>query len=112
MRSDADPENNAHELLRREVAGIVAMLADGELTASHPFDLAASDALAANIDHGDTAQLLFDVTAARSPAYRVSIEQLSGPFTRTVLDTTVPSQRLLASLLDGLLDELEQRHSF
>lgn len=108
MRSDADPENTAQERLRREVAELVAMLADGELTASHPFDLSTSNALAANIDDGATAETLFQVTAARTPAYRVSIEQMSGPFTRSVISTTVGSQRLLIALLGTLLDELEQ----
>ena len=108
MRSDADPEN-AHERLRKEVAEIIAAFSDGELTVGYPFDLATSSALAANIDQGTTAELLFDTTASRTPSYRVSVEQISGPFTRSVLDTTVASEALLITLLDSLLNEFELR---
>ena len=92
----------------------VADLAQGELTFPPPFDLASAVALRDNTDAGDLALKLFAATAARDCGYQVTISALtpegSEPMRREIINTTVASTALLAALLDGLLDELHDRH--
>lgn len=91
----------------------VAAVADGELTFPPPFDLSTSAALASNIDRGWLAQKLADVTASRDCGYEVSITALTpgvpDPMRREIINTTVSSTRLLFTLLESLMDELEAR---
>ncbi len=99
--------------LAADFAAAVSSLAEGGLTFDQPFDLPSSAALAANIDSGDGAQHLFDVTAARDCQYEVHIsarlKDHPDVSAREVLNTSVPSTRLLISLLEDLIDELHAR---
>lgn len=105
MRSGESTDHGEHDL-HQQFRKIMAALADGELTFRWPFDLATSAALAANIDHGQLAQDLFDVTAQRDTAYRVSIHAVAPDVPdREVINTTVPSTAMLMHLLDGLIAE-------
>lgn len=77
-----------------------------------PFDLATSLALAANIDRGDLAERLFEVTAARDTQFEVAIYARcpdNPDMRRQIVDTTVASTKLLTALLDMVLDELDAR---
>lgn len=106
VRSDSDSTDDRRA---EELSKIQCLLSDGELTAPAPFDVATSAALAANLDAGDIAEKLFDITSSRQPTYRVHIEEVSGEHTREVVNTTADGQRTLFALLDGLMDELEAR---
>jgi dethiobiotin synthetase len=92
-----------------ELQEIVTLLSDGELIAPAPFDAATSAALASNLDRGDIAERLFDITAQREPTYQVHIVEVSAGVTREVLNTTADSSRTLFALLDGLMDEIAAR---
>lgn len=93
-----------------EFTSTISSLSQGGLTFPPPFDLAASAALADNIDTGEIAQRLFEVTHQRDTAYTISIAAVSSQHPdlpgRPVLETTVASRQLLIVLLEGLLDEL------
>lgn len=114
MRSDSSSIFDGRSGLS-ELFAIVADLAEGELTFPPPFDLSSSVALADNEDYGDLALKMFDASARLTYGYHVAITAV-GPVrtgnspARTILDTTVPSTRLLFALLGGLMDELEARH--
>lgn len=71
---------------------IVVDLSNGELMFPQPFDPATSAALATG--------------APASTTFEVKITAVSGSYRRDVLDTKVASARLLAALLEGLLDEI------
>lgn len=109
MRSDADRAGDDRAELLAKFNRVIACLAAGELTFPPPFDFATSLALAANIDQGELAQQLFAVTAARDTHFSVQITACSPEqpdLWREVIDTTVSGTRLLAVLLESLLDEL------
>lgn len=100
--------------LRELFMGILSDLAEGDLTFPPPFDLAASAALASNIDVGVIALKLFNATQQRDCGYRVSIHAISPDdesLGREIVDTKVSSTRLLVALLDGLMEELTARRS-
>jgi hypothetical protein len=90
-------------------------LSDGGLTFPAPFDPATAAALGDNMDSGQLAERLFDVTAQRDCAYSVMIAALTPtsvePVRRELINTTVNSTQLLFTLLEGLMDELEARLS-
>src|ERR1041384_5367842 len=113
MQGDTESTSSSDsEGLRELFMGIVSDLADGELTFPPPFDLAASTALASNIDVGVIALKLFQVTQQRDCRYRVSIHAISPDdeaLDREIVNTTVSSTRLLFALLDGLMEELHAR---
>lgn len=108
----SDTESTAdREGLKAQFQAAVAPLADGELTFQPPFDLASAAALADNIDSGRIAEMLFAVTALRDCGFTVHITAHSPAHPelpdRELINTTVPSSRLLIALLDGLLNELD-----
>lgn len=98
-----------------EFLRIVSVLSDGELTMPSPFDLPASAALAANMDRGDIAERLFEVTAARECGFKVTISAVvpGDPAVpdREIVDTEVRTLRALTALLMTTLDELHSRIS-
>lgn len=109
MRSDAEKADGDREALVRAFNRVISDLAEGGLTFPPPFDLATSLALASNLDRGELAERLFDVTAARETQFTVQIKACSAQYpelTRQVIDTTVSSTQLLTVLLENLLDEL------
>lgn len=99
--------------LQGKFAVAVSSLTGGDLGFPPPFDLSSSAALADNIDEGPIAQQLFDVTAQRQVSYTVVItgRSLQHPEMpeREVMNTTVPSERVLIALLEGFLNELYER---
>ncbi len=107
--------DGSREGLEPDFATAVSSLAEGELTFPPPFDLSSSAALAANIDNGDGAVRLFDVTAQRDCQYDVQIfARMGGGHgeevrVREVINTQVPSTPQLISLLDDLIEELHAR---
>lgn len=113
MYSDTDSAADNRDGLLARFAAAVSSLADGQLTFAAPFDFSTSAALADNIDFGDTAERLFAVTAQRQSGYTVRIFTNSSAHPdlpeREVIDTRVPSDRLLIALLEGLLEELYDR---
>lgn len=111
MRSTESTDSGKDDDLHRLFAQITAALSDGDLTFQPPFDHATSAALAANIDDGDIAQRLFEVTRLRETTYRVMITAVApGVQDREVVNTTVPGAGLLIALLDGLIEEFVARH--
>jgi hypothetical protein len=115
MQGDTESTSSSDsEGLRELFMEIVSDLADGELTFPPPFDLAASAALACNIDVGAIAVKLFNATRQRDCGYQVSIQAISPDdesVAREIVNTTVPSTRLLLALLDGLMEELHDRRT-
>lgn len=113
MRSDAESTSNDSDGKRDAFLAAVASLDEGELTFPPPFDLASAAALASNIDVGDLALKLFEVTAGRDCGYEVRITAVppgESTLRRDVINTSVASTGLLFALLDGLMEELERRH--
>lgn len=109
MRSGETTDSDEDDLAARFTQA-VASLALGGLTFPAPFDLATSAALASNIDVGSIAERLFEATATRDTGYRVAIyETAPGVADRAVIETSVPSTPVLIALLDGLLEEQEER---
>lgn len=109
MRRGETTDSDEDDLAAR-FARVIAVLARGELTFPAPFDLATSSALASNIDRGDLAERLFEVTASRQTGYRVAIYATApGVPDRAVIDTAVPSTQVLIALLDGFLEEQEAK---
>lgn len=106
MRSTESTDSGEQDL-RRIFAQITAALSDGDLVFQAPFDLATSAALAANMDIGNIAERLFEVTQMRETSFRVVIQATApGVEDRDVVNTTVPGSGLLVALLEGLLDEI------
>lgn len=106
MRNTESTDSDEDELKDR-FARAVGSLAGGALTFQPPFDLATSAALSANIDEGDTADRLFDVTARRETAFRVQIHAIAPDVAdRELINTVVDNMDLLVGLLEDLLDEI------
>jgi hypothetical protein len=95
--------------LAEEFFTIAADVAEGGLIMPAPFDVASSAALAANVDRGDMADKLFDVTAARDSKFLVHIVEIQGDESREVINTTCIGQGPLFALLDDVMDEIETR---
>ncbi len=115
MRSDPGSEADGKDDLIAQFAETIRSLTEGELTYPHPFDVSSAAALASNIDTGDIAERLFEVTAQRGCEFQVVIlasmpdhPEMPG---REVINTKVRSLRLLTALLDGLIEELTARRA-
>lgn len=113
MVRDTESKGRDRNDLAARFASAVSSLADGDLTFGRPFDLASSTALADNIDSGQNAQRLFDVTALRDLIYDIQIRARSPEHPdvqpREVLCTEIGSTPLLISLLEDLIEELHGR---
>jgi hypothetical protein len=108
---ETESTSSDNDGLPEDFVAAVVPLADGELTFPAPFDLASSAALALNTDVGDIAQRLFEVTAARETEFEVIIRAKSASQpdlpAREVIDTTVSGTRLLITLLESLIAEID-----
>lgn len=110
MPSDAESKPS-DKALTEEFFAVAADVAQGGLVMPAPFDVASSAALAANVDRGDMADKLFDVTAARESRFMVHIVEVQGELTREVINTTCIGQGPLFRLLDDVMDEIEARRT-
>jgi len=109
MPSDAE-SRPSDKGLAEEFFLIAADVAEGGLVMPAPFDVASSAALAANVDRGDMAAKLFEVTAARESSFSVLIVEQQGDQARELINTTCIGQGPLFTLLDDVMDEIEARN--
>lgn len=108
MPSDAESKPS-DKGLDQEFFSVAAGAADGGLVMPAPFDVASSAALAANVDRGDMADKLFEVTAARNSQFKVHILEIQGDDSRELINTTAIGEGPLFALLDAVMDEIEAR---